>query len=197
MGTAHFTPKLDDLRGVLEESEAVCFALDLDLRLTYRNPAWDKFALQNGAPELASDAVCRTDLRQVIGRDLIPFYTAAFEKVARDSALWECAYECSSPQVFRKFRMQIHLLAPSGYLVRNNLMVEHAHLPSALSGFPEYLSSDSLINLCMHCRCSRRVNLPSHWDFVPAHLDRNLTNVSHSLCPVCLVYFYPKEEDPQ
>jgi hypothetical protein len=192
MDVAPFIPKLDEMLGVLGASADVCYALDPDLRLIYRNPAWDKFALENGAPELASDAVYGTDLRQVIGGDLIPFYMAAFATLERDRAVWECTYECSSPVAFRKFRMQIQPLAPSGYLVRNSLMIEHAHAPSALATFQDPLRPDSTIVVCMHCRCTRRVHLPSHWDFVPAHLDRSLTNVSHSLCPVCLDYFYPQ-----
>jgi hypothetical protein len=197
MGTELFTPKLVAMLDPLEESADVCYALDPELRLIYRNPAWDRFALENGAPELACDSVYGTDLQQVIGRELIPFYMAAFATLERDRVVWECIYDCSSPGVFRKFRMQIQLLAPSGYLVRNSLLIEEAHAPSALSSFQDHLSPDSPIILCMHCRCTRRVHMPSHWDFVPAHLDRSLTNVSHSLCPVCLEYFYPKDEDAQ
>jgi hypothetical protein len=193
MSSETFTPKLDDMVDALEESANVCFALDPDLRLIYCNPAWDEFAVGNDAPELASNAVIGTCLREVVGQELAPFYSAAFQKVEREHAAWECTYECSSPEVFRKFRMQIQPLAPSGYLVRNNLTVEHPHVPSAPAEETEYLDSKSLIILCMHCRSSQRANLPSHWDFVPAHLERRLTNVSHSLCPVCLEYFYPKE----
>ena len=195
MGTDLETPNLDEMLGALDESADVCFALDRDLRLIYRNPAWDRFALENGAPALASHEVLKTDLRQVIGRDLIAYYTAAFEKVERERELWECNYECSSPHAFRKFRMQIQLLAPSGYLVRNHLLVEHPHLSSADTGTAEYLNSNSLIVLCMHCRCSQRAQEPYHWDFVPGHLEPGLTNVTHSLCPICLEYFYPKEKD--
>ena len=188
-------PKLDDLLGALEQSPDVNFALDPDLRLVYRNPAFDRFALHNGAPELAGPAVIGTDLHRVIGRDLFHFYAAAFERVERESLVWECLYECSSPQLFRKFRMQIHPVAPAGYLVRNSLAIERPHVLSAISGVPEYVNSDSIIILCMHCRCSKRSTAPFHWDFVPAHLERGLANVSHSLCPVCLEYFYPKAQD--
>jgi len=196
MGVPSFIPRLEDVRSVLDNSADVSFVLDPDLRLQYRNPAWNKFASENDAPELASEAVIGTDLRRVIGHDLLPFYCAAFEKVQREQVVWDCLYECSSPQVFRKFRMQIQILAPSGYLVRNNLVVEHPHPPSAPVERAEYVNADSFIKVCMHCRCSRRVDAPSQWDFVPAHLERGLLHVSHSLCPVCLECFYPKEQDP-
>lgn len=188
-------PILADLRDVLEHSADVIFALDRNLRLVYRNPAWDQFAAENGAPELANNAVIGTDLFQVIGEDLLGFYIAAFERVGREGTIWECLYECSSPQVLRKFRMQIQPLAPSGYLVRNNLVSEQPQPSSAALDSAEYVNSNSLIVVCMHCRCSQRVTPPFYWEFVPAHLERGLPNVSHSLCPVCLEYFYPKAQD--
>lgn len=195
METGSSIPNLRVMRSVLETSDDVAFALDPDLRLLYRNPAWDKFALANGAPELTNSAVIGTNLQQVIPKELLPFYTAAFEKVRTNLAAWECLYECSSPQVFRKFRMQIHLLAPSGFLVRNSLLIERPHQLSAPTGHDEYVNADSLIKVCMHCRCSQTATLPHRWNFVPAFLERQLTNISHSLCPFCLEYFYPKEKD--
>jgi len=187
---------LEDVVRALDQSAQVSFVLDTNLRLTYCNQAWNRFALDNGAPELARDGAIGSDLRQVIGKELRPFYLSAFEKVAREKTVWECLYECSSPQLFRKFLMRIHLLSPSGwYLVTNSRVIERPHATAVVTGLEDYLNSDGLINMCMHCRCSRRRSAPEQWDFVPAHLDRGLSNVSHSLCPVCLEYFYPKPED--
>jgi len=193
MSVPSFIPRFDELRSVLEQSADVSFVVDPNLHLIYRNPAWNSFASKNDAPELASEAVIGTDLRLVIGRDLLPFYWAAFQKVERERVIWDCLYECSSPQVFRKFRMQIQPLSSSGYLVRNNLVVEHPHPPSACVEGVTYVQADSFIKVCIHCRCSMRAEPPFHWDFVPAHLERGLAHVSHSLCPVCLESFYPKE----
>jgi hypothetical protein len=50
----------------LIDSEDVTFALDSELRLLYRNPARDRFALENDAPELAKPAVIGTILLRVI-----------------------------------------------------------------------------------------------------------------------------------
>jgi len=194
MSVPSYIPRLEALRGALEDSADVSFVLDSELHLVYRNPAWNKFASENNAPELATEAVIGTDLLQVIGEDLRPFYTAAFEKVREQRLVWECLYECSSPRVFRRFRMQVQLLAPSGYLVRNSLLVERPHAPSEPAEGAEYVGSNGFIKVCMHCRCSRSATPPFHWDFVPEHLERGLANISHSLCPVCLEYFYPKEQ---
>lgn len=192
METESSAPKLEDILGALDQSADVSFVLDRDLRLIYRNQAWNKFASENDASQLAAQSVIGTDLRNVIGSELMPFYVAAFEKVERERTAWECLYQCSSPQSFRKFRMQIQPLAPAGYLVRNTLVIERTHAPAALLDEAEYVNSDGNIVLCMHCRCSRRTTPPLRWDFVPVYLERGLINVSHSLCPVCLEYFYPQ-----
>jgi hypothetical protein len=121
---------------------------------------------------------------------------SAFEKVAHEGAVWECLYECSSAELFRKFQMRIHRLASSAhYLVTNSLVIARPHATTPAAGMEDYLSPDAVITMCMHCRCSRRTAPPERWDFVPAHLDRNLANISHGLCPVCLEYFYPKPEE--
>ena len=42
-------------------------------------------------------------------------------------------------------------------------------------------------------RCSRRVDSPDQWDFVPEYVQPRLgsaVKVSHGLCPVCRAYFY-------
>jgi hypothetical protein len=191
MATPSAAPNLNDLLAALEQSPDVSFALDPDLRLIFRNEAWNRFAAENDAPELAGRDVIGTDLRRVIGGELLLFYSAGFEKVERERVAWECCYECSSPELFRKFRMQIQPLAPSGYVVRNSLLVERPHATAASDEGAEYLNDHAIISLCMHCRCSRRTTPPFRWDFVPSHLKRGLRNVSHSLCPVCLEYFYP------
>jgi hypothetical protein len=48
--------------------------------------------------------------------------------------------------------------------------------------------------MCAHCRCSLRRGRQDQWDFVPEHLELKgmaLLKVSHGLCPVCQIYFYP------
>ena len=179
-----------------DDSPHVSYMLDQDLRFRYCNPAWDWFATENGAPGLTGESTVGTDLLPVLGDALRPFYLRAFEQARLSEKVWECVYECSSPDLFRKFRMRIHPLAPSGwFMVTNPLMVESPHASTITAGIERYVQVDGSIIMCSHCRCSRRASPPEHWDFVPAYLEPHLTNISHGLCPVCMEYFYPKPED--
>ncbi len=73
----------------LKDSEQIGYVLDPSLSLVYRNEAWNRFALQNGAPELASDDVIGTNLKAVIDETLQPFYLEALSKVTREKKVWE------------------------------------------------------------------------------------------------------------
>ncbi len=192
-------PTLAELFETLEPSPIVSYVVDGNLTVQYCNRAWDRFALENGAPELTGKATVGLDLRRVVADDLLPFYVRGFEHAEQQGTVWECAYECSSPELFRKFQMRIHPLRPAGWsLVTNTLVIERHRtevMTGGLGSLDGYVNLHDQITMCCHCRNSRRANQPEHWDFVPALLDRNIKNISHSLCPICLDYFYPKPLD--
>ena len=124
--------------------------------------------------------------------ELIDFYRAAYAS-ARDAVV-EFDYECSTPDLYRVFQMQIlPVEQPKGYTVINALTVEegmeekrHALVLSS----PEYLTEAGIITVCSHCRRSSRIDCSGQWDWVPANLKPALRNVSHGLCPICYAYFY-------
>jgi hypothetical protein len=186
---------LSRIMQALQGSAAVSYILDSRYRLIYCNPAWDSFARSNGAPQLTSEAVAGSDLFDVIPDVLKAVYSAAFREVLSTGLVWEQSYECSSPTLFRMFRMRIHLLKPqNGFLVTNALVFERSHPKVAESDPNTYVDGDGIITICAHCRCSRRVDSPAQWDFVPEYLRLRrgpAMNVSHGLCPVCRIYFYP------
>jgi len=178
----------------LQRSPAVSYVLDSDLRILYCNPAWNDFARSNGAPELASDTVIGFDLFDAIPEELRALYSDAFRQVFSTGRVWEQSYECSSPVVFRVFRMRIHLLKPQNWcIVTNPLVVERPHTRAALGDAKIYVNADGFLTMCAHCRCSRRQDDPGQWDFVPEYLQltpASSPKVSHGLCPVCRAYFY-------
>lgn len=182
---------LADALRTLRNSEQVSFILDSSLNLAYHNKAWNRFARENSAPQLAAGAAIGTNLLSVIDESLQPFYRDAFQKVLRENAIWEWEYNCSSPEVFRKFLMRVHPIRPRGWLLVTNSVlveVEHSH---GTTDTTNYVNPDGLIVMCVHCRCSKRTALPERWDFVPANLKSEVRNITHSLCPICKSYFYP------
>ncbi len=148
----------------------VSYVVDGNLTVQYCNRAWDRFALENGAPELTGKATVGLDLRRVIADDLLPFYVRGFEHAEQQGTVWECAYECSSPELFRKFQMRIPSCpAPWRSLVTNTLVIERHRtevMTGGLGSLGGYVDIHDQITMCCHCRNSRRANQPEHWDFV-------------------------------
>lgn len=176
----------------LQRSPAVSYVLDSQLRILYCNPAWNNFAVSNGAPRLTGDAVLGFDLFDAIPQDLKGVYIDAFRRVLKTGQVWESTYHCSSPTMFRIFRMRIHLLKPQNWFaVTNPLLVERPHSKSSPPDRHLYGNEQGMVTTCAHCRCSRRVDDPEQWDFVPEYLRQEAeVKLSHGLCPVCRAYFY-------
>ena len=187
---------LSRIMQALHRTSAVAYMLNSEFRIIYFNPAWKRFAEGNGAPQLTSQSVIGSDLFDVIPEVLRSFYSDAFREVMATGRVWEKSYECSSPTLFRMFRMRIHLVKPQNwFVVTNSLLVERSHTRMMFSANSnEYMDANGFITVCAHCRCSRRTNNPDQWDFVPEYLEPALNyaaRFSHGLCPVCHAYFYP------
>ncbi len=84
---------------ILEESPNVSYILDECRRLVYSNPAWDRFAECNGAPELVGEALVGTDVFTAIPDLLAAMYIEAFKSVEATGRVWTKAYQCSSSGV--------------------------------------------------------------------------------------------------
>jgi len=193
--TSRFVPSGTQFRrivSVLDRAPAISYVLDSELRFIYCNPAWDRFALENGAPELAEGSAIGTELFTVVPEVLTQFYSRIFEEVRRNKLVWSHVYECSSPEQFRSFRMLIHLLASQCLLVTNTLVVERPH-EVIVEGNADVYVARGIVCMCAHCRCSQRRDKPEQWDFVPEHFKIRPPGVSHGLCPVCRAYFYPSK----
>lgn len=178
----------------LDRSPAVSYILDSQFRFMYCNPAWSRFATLNGAPRLSGKLVLGSDLFEAIPHVLKPAYSEAFREVLRTGLVWAQPYECSSPTVFRVFRMRIHLLKPrEGFVVTNTLVVERPHRQTASADANTHVDANGFVTVCAHCRCTQQVDNPNQWDFVPQYLQLRLEStpkVSHGLCDVCRAYFY-------
>jgi hypothetical protein len=179
----------------LEKSPTVSYVLNSDHKFIYCNPAWDRFARVNGAPSLRGDSVVGSDFFTAIPDPLRRFFAEAFDKARGTRNGWECSYECSSPGLFRKYRMRIHFMENRDwFLITNPLIFERPHRNMVKADSKKYVQDNGLIMMCVHCRCSNRVDIPNQWDFVPEYIHltgKASLQISHGFCPICHAYFYP------
>ena len=78
---------------VVEAEQLSGFVLDSDLRITYSNPAWERFAIENGGPEYVFRAAGKCVLEYISGRAR-DFYAQAYRRVLESYKPWEHRYEC-------------------------------------------------------------------------------------------------------
>ena len=180
----------------LEADPAVIFILDEGLRITYCNQSWDRFASENGGSGLERERMEGRSYVAAIPRPLKQFYEEAFERALTTREVWEHCYECSSPEMYRMFRMTTYPDPEgTGLVVVNSLAVEGPHEAAERQEHAAdslvYIDEDDTITMCCHCRRSRRVEQREVWDWVPAYLNEAPVRVSHDICTVCMTLHYP------
>jgi len=176
------------------------FAIDPDGRLIYVNAGWHRFADANGGqPQIADFWGIGASYFAALPESLEPFYRHLFRQ-APDYAtaatpLAHC-YECSTPTLYREYNMLIYALPERlGHLVVNSLVVERPHDPQTHPprdpAGVDYVDDGGFVHQCAHCRRIQHQGGEARWDWVPAWVDQPPANTSHSICPVCMDYYFP------
>ncbi|MBN9661176.1 MAG: PAS domain-containing protein [Acidobacteria bacterium] len=183
-------------REVLETDPSVIYVLDRDLRITYCNAAWDRFAVENGGMDLVRPHLLGRSVMDSVPQVLHGFFEDGYRKALSSGETWEHSYECSSASTYRAFRMLTYPEPDrSGLVVVNLILVAHPHndverQPHALEpGL--YLDDFGVLKMCSHCRRVSRVGEPGQWDWVPALVEAPPARVSHGLCAMCVHLYYP------
>ena len=171
------------------------YALSPDLRLTYMNPAWFRFARDNGAsPAFFNRWREGASIMDAVPQVLREFYQALFQRAIAERhrrTPIQFAYECSSRDWFRLFVMSLYPVEPTGeLLVVNAPRIIHDHA-AVLSRSQAYEDANGLVTQCAHCRCVRAPQDPERWDWIPEWVENFPANTSHGLCPICFDYYYP------
>lgn len=180
-----------NLISVLENSPHVSYILDSRFRITYCNPAWDRFAYRNALHPLTAASVIGTPAWKFTPWELQPFFAMVFDHVRSTGNSWRHTYDCSSPRIHRLSEMTIYpLVDPIGYLITNSVLVEESHTHALDPDPSRYHDELSKLTICSHCRCTRAVSDPITWEFVPSHLGLPADQVEHNLCPLCRAYLY-------
>jgi hypothetical protein len=183
----------DKIPAALEGCPGACFALTESLEICYCNTAWNRFALENhGDPGVLAPGVINKPFLQFVPRELEQHFRNLFWKARASGRVQSQDYECSTPELFRIYRMYIYpLQAGHGFVVINSLRVERPHTREALvPDDAKYLDKNGVIHMCANCRRTNRVGDPVVWDWVPAYVRARRRDVSHGVCPFCREYYY-------
>lgn len=183
----------------LEAMENVVYGIDSDWRLGYFNPAWQRFARQNGGePAISRDWNLGRSILDALPADLQPFYKNGYRDCRNCGKPWHHAFECSSPSTYRRYQQTVYPLpGQQGLLIVNALVGERPHdtrdaTPPA-DALGVYADGNDIVHQCCHCRRIKSPLSSSRWDWVPALVETPAPRTSHTLCAACLDFYYPEE----
>ena len=186
----------------LEDSKHSIYGVDKDLNLIYINPAWMKFAEENGS---ASDVLKKYPLgspmiNAIGGKKVKKHYLMNYFKALQTGVVWQHEYECSAEKIYRKFHQGVYPLKDgNGLVIINSLMVERpikGEKKMTYDGIQIYNQPDGTITQCSNCRHCQRSDNSLEWDWVPEYVRNMPQNVSHSICPTCFDYFWKYSRMP-
>jgi hypothetical protein len=167
------------------------FGLTARGELAYTNPSWERFARANDGEKLLSAWPLGRCLWDALPPPLAVFYRRAIAAARVSGVVWGHEYECSSPDAFRLFRMEVLPLDEGATVVVNRLRIERPHTAEPHAASP-YRDATGLIHQCAHCRCVRVQTDPPVWHFLPALVAKPEPATSHGICDVCLAYYFPE-----
>ncbi|MFU8814756.1 MAG: hypothetical protein ACNA7W_05390 [Pseudomonadales bacterium] len=189
-----------DIDALESDAHSAC-ALSTDLSFLYFNPAWFRFARANGgeaidSPRYGLGASFVDVLPEVVRND----YVAAYRGVLDTGQPWHHDYECSGPDLFRRYHQTVYRFHNGqGLLVVNSL--REAHRPISDFRMPQapaqgtYRSTiTGLITQCCNCRRVQRIVAPYQWDWVPAWVKAMPCNTTSGLCEFCNQYYWRRRQ---
>jgi hypothetical protein len=177
----------------LDADTAVCFVLDEKLQLTYCNPAWDQFAVQNDAPHLVAEKVLGMHVLQSTSGPLVGYYQSLFAQALADRQPTHLDFQCSSAELERLMEMHVNPLRRTrALLIACSIRLEKPHDPSREPVQDGYRDEHGVMTMCSNCRRTRRAGVkPETWDWIAEFVEHQQKRVSHGLCDLCLEYYYP------
>ncbi len=200
----YITPAFNALIGkerleILNQHPSTVYGLDAQLNIAYLNPAWFAFAQENGNQRfLEHEWVLGKNIFDAIPDALVSFYKNLFISNLDGNrsafAPKQLDYECSSPELYRRFSMHLYPLAEEGILVVHSLVVEESHQQrhskEVIFKPHNYIDKHGILLQCANCRRIHNLTYPERWDWVPKLIEKPYAKTSHGICSLCAEHYY-------
>lgn len=176
----------------LEEHPSAVYALSDSGRIIYVNPAYLRFAEQNGVPDLLERFPLGTPVTDFVPSSLSSSYLQKYHQVMKKGEVWSLDYDCSSPESLRTFHQSnFPLKNGTGVVIINWLRVEVSRAPAAEKvDVALYLQDDGFVHQCCNCKNVLRRGEEGYWETVETWRCQVPLNTSHTICPVCFEYYW-------
>jgi hypothetical protein len=180
---AFLTPAFD--ARALELVESTIAVVDPRGSILWRNPAWDRFAKENGCEREFSSYF------DGIAPPLGDFYRSVFAKALATGEVYEQDYECSSATTYRLFHCRALPVDAHGLVVEHSLVAESPHERVPVEALESrYVGASGKIHQCGNCRRVKCRDREHAWHWVPRWVERPHPLTSHVICPACVGYYW-------
>lgn len=176
------------------------YVVDRHYTLVDFNDGYRAFAIANDGADILTrwpiGSNILSSIPDIIRNDIKRMY----DQVLANNTIVEHEYDCHSPTVFRRFKMRI-LPFMDGFVLHEHCLIESSELRGAYeltdsevqSG---YIDINGIVHQCCHCRRIQSNVDVNNWVWVVTLIERDnsfSSNISHSICPVCMLHYYPEE----
>lgn len=173
----------------LETDAASLAVIGPNATIVWVNAAWDAFASLNGAPDACGRYRVGTSYFDGISGVLRSWFEARIALCLESGQPFEIEYECSSAEVLRA--LHLRALPVAGHvLMSHSLRRQAPHTRQAMPALEAiYRAPNGLVVQCSNCRRYRRAD-DTAWDWLPAWVLHQPEPVSHSICTLCIGFYY-------
>ncbi|SFL22726.1 hypothetical protein SAMN05216302_104423 [Nitrosomonas aestuarii] len=181
----------------LNTHTGVIYGVWANYRLAYLNPAWFRFALENGGePQITADWGLGRSILDCMSGVVREFYKAKFDKCLMSHEVCNHLYECSSKTVYRRYHQIVYPLGDrEGLLFVNSLITNRPHdkekRPDRDANELFYVDENGFICQCALCRRTKNLREAERWDWVPEWVRQCPEHTSHTFCPSCFGHYFP------
>lgn len=150
---------------------------------------WDRFALENGAPELVKDRVIGRSLWDFIGvPEVRMIYKDLFAAIRRTGRSVRFRFRCDSPSMRRLLVMVLTSGAGGSVRCLTRILEERPHDDSTGRMIYHIVENAPIVTVCSVCK---DIRTPEGWVETHAALARHTydlvegARLSHGLCQEC------------
>jgi hypothetical protein len=175
----------------LETSPQSIYCYDSDFVLSYFNPAWVSFGLENGHSQQAMEDLLGSNVLENWPATMTKRFMDVFTAVLNMQEIPETAppsvrYLCHSPDLHREYSMDVLPLADrAGLLLVSHLVVERPHEREVHDLPKNYRDNTGYIMQCANCSKVRHPKHQQQWDLVLEYIENPVLQTSHGLCSSC------------
>jgi hypothetical protein len=175
-------------------SECLTCVLNDRFQVVYCNPAWDRSANINGVENATGARLAGRPLLQYVPRVLEYHYSRLLHTAREKRSVVHADYECNSPNVYRRYRMEIAPIADSSLLAITHTMVQEGSIPYHLQSPVDHdYGFGEAVTMCAQCRRTKLLR-DNVWNWVREFVETQPQRVSFGLCDDCITLYCRGQE---